>query len=168
MTVAELLKRARAQAKLPTIYGLGRGRTLGPDPRDETGACDCSAYVCWCLDIRKSQPALAWLRNVNGGWYNTDGIWWDATKEATGFFEAIPAPRPGCVVVYPSSAHRDKKTPPIGQIGIVTEVTGNSYRVIHCSNGNYKNFGDAIRETGPAVFLAQPAATFAWAAPVVR
>jgi hypothetical protein len=61
MTVEELLKRARGQVGQKTIYGLGRGSTLGASPKDEKGMCDCSAFVCWCRDIRKRQTQFAFL-----------------------------------------------------------------------------------------------------------
>jgi hypothetical protein len=66
---------------------------------------------------------------LNGGWLNTDGIWWDATKEATGLFEQIAAPAPGGLVVFPGKA---------------TSKT----------LGNFTKTGDAIRETEPTMFKA--------------
>src|SRR5262245_26298751 len=164
MTVKEFLARVSSQVGQNTIYGLGRGTTLGPSPRDETGACDCSAFVCWCLDIRKHQTQFAWLVRLNGGWFNTDGIWWDATKEATGFFEQIDAPKPGAIVVFPGKATSDVAGPKIGHIGVITSVAANgTFRVVHCSAGNFRQTGDAIRETAPTMFT--PASTvFAWPA----
>lgn len=166
MTVADLLARARGQLGKKTIYRLGGGSTLGASPRDETGSCDCSAFVCWCLDIRKRQPGFAWLVKVNGGWLNTDGVWWDASKEPTGFFAQIDAPRPGGIVVFPGKATSKVAGPKVGHIGIITTVAASgSYKVVHCSSGNFKTTGDAIQETASTVFT--PTSTiFAWAAPV--
>lgn len=166
MTVKEFLARVRSQVGQNTIYGLGRGTTVGPSPRDETGACDCSAFVCWCLDIRKRQTQFAWLTRLNHGWFNTDGIWWDATRETTGFFEKIDAPEPGAIVVFPSNAISEQPGPKIGHVAVITSVAADgSFRVVHCSSGNFKKTGDAIRETEPTMFT--PASTiFAWPAPV--
>ena len=166
MTVNELVARARGQVGKKTVYGLGRGTTLGDSPRDETGACDCSAFVCWCLDIRKRQTQFAWLVKVNGGWFNTDGIWWDATKESTGFFERIEKVRTGAIIVFPGKATSGTPGPKIGHIGIVTAVNDNgTFRVVHCSSGNFKTTGDAIRET-PATVFTPSSTVLAWASPV--
>ncbi|HUQ89168.1 MAG TPA: CHAP domain-containing protein [Vicinamibacterales bacterium] len=166
MKAAELVARARFQVNRATVYGLGRGVTIGESPRDETGACDCSAFACWCLGIRKRQTDFAWLTRLNGGWYNTDGIWWDAAKESTGFFQRIDSPRAGALVVFPGNATSKATGPKIGHVGIVVSVSASgAYRVVHCSNGNFKRAGDAIRETTADVF--KPASTiFAWGAMV--
>ena len=166
MDVNEFLTRARGQIGKQTVYGLGRGTTVGPSPRDETGACDCSAFVCWCLDIRKHQTQFAWLVKLNGGWFNTDGMWWDATKETTGFFETVDKPKPGAIVVFPGKATSNLPGPKIGHVGIISSVGADgSYRVVHCSSGNFKQTGDAIRETAPTMFT--PASTIvAWPAAV--
>lgn len=106
------------------------------------------------------------LVKLNGDWFNTDGIWWDATKESTGFFEQIDKPEPGAVVVFPGNATSKTPGPKIGHIGIVTAKLANgSYRVVHCSNGNFRSTRDAIQETPATVF--KPSSTiFAWPAPV--
>src|SRR3954468_633480 len=117
MTVNELVARARGQVGKKTVYGLGRGTTIGGSPRDETGACDCSAFVCWCLDIRKHQTQFAWLVRLNGGWFNTDGMWWDANKESTGLFERIEGPELGAIVVFPGKATSNSPGPKIGHVG---------------------------------------------------
>jgi hypothetical protein len=168
MRVDELLGRALGQVGQGTRYLLGGGRTQGPDPRSENGGCDCSAFTCWALDLRKYQPQLAWLQPVSGGWFNTNGIWWDAVREKTGFFEQIPAPLPGCVVVYPSALLTGGAGPKIGHVGVVSQVTSTGWRTVHCSSGNFKSTGDAIRETGPNVFLIRKHAVFAWPAMIER
>jgi hypothetical protein len=175
MKAHDLIERAISQMGRGTSYGLGAG-DLRPDDAtamDADGACDCSAFVCWCLRIPKMVRDLAWLKRVNGGWYNTDGIWWDASRENTGIFTlATGSLRPGTVLVYPAAKtlaaagwsdstsdawgelKRDwKTTPKIGHVGIV--VSGNAWdnaRVIHCSAGNERKYGDAIQVTDAAVF----------------
>lgn len=174
MTVSDLLARALSQAGNETEYVLGGGRQTpdGGDCRDENGGSDCSAFVCWALGIPKAAP-FAWMRRVNGGWYNTDGIWWDALHERTGLF-SVCKPAVGAVVVYPSSwmsrRHAGVKglAPKIGHVGIVTEVrAGEISRVLHCSAGNFRRTGDAIQETGPEVFRA-PAVATAWCATITE
>jgi hypothetical protein len=166
MTASDFIARARSQIGQSTAYGLGRGTTTGASPRDEIGACDCSAFVCWCLDIRKHQPSFAWLVKLNGGWYNTDGMWWDAGKERTGFFERIAGPRQGAIVVFPSRGLSKTTGPKIGHVGLVTRVGADgSYRVVHCSAGNFRSTGDAIQETASTMFTP-PSTLFAWASPI--
>jgi len=166
MTVAELIQRASSQVGKNTVYALGTGSSQGLNPRDERGRCDCSAFVCWCLNLPKHQPQIVWLRNVNGGWYNTDGMWWDTVKETTGFFSPVAAAKVGAIVVYPSKTIAPGG-PSIGHVGLITKVNPDgTYRVIHCSSGNFRNSGDAIRETEATVFN-RPSARFAWSAMVI-
>jgi len=179
------LKRARkaleAAKHTPVVYELGGDVPLPRDPLPAVdGTCDCSEFVAWCLQITKRvQPCPAWLKHVNGGWYNTDGMWWDGVCERTGVFTANdPAghnfrePSAGDVIVYPArwvarSAVRQgfipqtlydaSVHPGIGHVGIISEVgtkDGKPHieRVIHCSAGNYRKLGTAIAETGPEVF----------------
>jgi cell wall-associated NlpC family hydrolase len=166
VNVAELLKRASSQIGQSTVYRLGGGKTTGESPRDEASSCDCSAFVCWALALRKHQPEFAWLKKVNGGWYNTDGIWWDALKEPTGYFHEIKAPEPGALIVYPSRATSKVAGPKIGHVGVIADVkSGAVSSVIHCSSGNWKKTGDAIRRTAPAgVFDRSSAVRIAWCA----
>jgi hypothetical protein len=82
----------------------------------------------------------------------------DARKD-TGFFQRLAAPKPGCIIVFPGPPLRK-----IGHVGIVTEVDDlgtTATKVLHCSSGNYRKFGDAIRETPPTVFQ-KPDTIFAW------
>lgn len=176
MRVADLLKRARSAAGRGCGYGLGAGAQVPTayKPWDENEECDCSAFVCWSLGLSKQQ-SLAWLKPVNGGWFNTDGIWWDALFERSGFFSALGildqttqmAASPGNVIVYPSRSLAQRKgypkhTAKIGHVGIVTEVnSGKVTKVIHCSAGNERQLGDAIAETDPKVFQAQPSTILA-------
>lgn len=171
MTATELIARARAQIGQHTVYRLGggKGTPTGEDPRDEAGSCDCSAFACWVLGLQKHQEQFAWLRRLNGGWFNTDGIWWDANRESTGYFNALSAPQLGAVIVYPSRRVSATTGPAIGHVGIVSDVRGtNVRRVIHCSSGNYRRDGDAIAETSPDGIFERSAATIcAWCVSVL-
>jgi hypothetical protein len=178
MTASELIARIRAQARLPSRYRLGGGKLspVGTDPLDELGGCDCSAFVMWNVGIPK-YAGLSWLKNVTGGWYSADGIYWDATRESTGFFREQSYPQPGAIVVYPAAwllkRHAPKLLGPYppryGHVGIVTTVAPKNgrYQVMHCSSGNYHIKGHAIAETDAGVF-ARPATVFAWAETVTH
>ncbi|MEJ7612142.1 CHAP domain-containing protein [Candidatus Fervidibacteria bacterium JGI MDM2 SSWTFF-3-K9] len=158
MTVNELLKRARSALGKKVKYRLGAG---GIDPKSPTpasvdNACDCSGFVCWCLGISRKTDHPLYVR-FNGGWINTDAIVHDANSP-TGFFRKIPEPKVGCLIVFPSKKPRR----PYGHVGIVTEVReGKVTKVIHCSSGNFRRHGDAIKETPPTVFQV-PDTIFVW------
>jgi len=162
--VEAVIERARTQAGKGTVYRLGGGN---PDAgafscQDGEGECDCSAFMQWLLGIPRYMPQLAWLKRVNGGWYNTDGIWWDATRERTGLFEES-IPLRGALIVYPSNWVAKVDGPRVGHIGLVTEATnGRAVKVIHCSAGNFRKHGDAIHETGPEVWDAVESSKCAW------
>jgi len=174
----QILKRARLCIGADIGYALGGGSSdpRSETPADETDNCDCSAFVCWVLGLKKFSP-FAWLRHVNGGWLNTNGIYWDARFERTGIFEWVRHGMvdgaewkdeiwPSDVIVYPgSSTHFPKpigKVPKIGHVGIVSGVSENeATSVIHCSAGNDRKYGYAIAETGATVFKIQPSAIIA-------
>jgi len=164
VTVNQLLAHARSACGLKIRYRLGGGNTnpQAPSPAGEDGSCDCSAFVCWALRIRKYQPDFSWLRNLNGGWMNTDGMWVDARNEPTGFFQKIQKPELGVIVVYPAQWVSKLQGPKVGHVGIVSEVVdGTATRAIHCSAGNFKVGGDAIAENSASIFLKQDATIFA-------
>jgi hypothetical protein len=170
MNRATMIERALSQVDLGTKYAMGGGDLAPVDDsvRDAKGYSDCSAFVCWALGIPRRSP-FEWTRKLNGGWYNTSAIWWDAIKEASGYFRPAPRIEPGVVLVYPAAsllaragfsiegfAANDpafKHPPRIGHCGIVVAGTSlETARVVHCSAGNFKRSGDAIQVTGPKVF----------------
>src|SRR5262245_64133161 len=143
-----MLARARSASGRGVKYQLGAGASYkAPTPGNSENECDCSGFVCWVLGVSRYQPQFAWLKKLNGGWMNTDGIWWDGTRENTGFFDRSSGTEmPGNVIVYPSLGTAKKlssaaaKGPDIGHVGIVTAPG----RVIHCSSGNFRKYGDSI------------------------
>lgn len=156
----DIVSRARSAIGHGTLYRLGAGAPANaPKPWDETGSCDCSGFVCWVLGLSRYQPILSFLKPLNGGWLNTDGMVCDSLSP-TGFFEGVAgAPLPGDLVVYPSlwyakKVHRAERpfgqyTPRIGHVGVLTQGM-----VIHCSAGNYKKSADSIQETDLSPFTA--------------
>lgn len=172
MTNDEVVKRARYALGRKTKYRMGAG-SLSPSaslPKDETGAADCSAFACWAVGIAKHDPRFAWLRALNGGWFNTDGIWHDAIEQSTGLFDYVELftptssranMRPGDLLVFPgrwsvakakSWAGSLEKGPAVGHVGIVVSVKVEDVRVVHCSSGNFRRTGDAVQLTGPTAF----------------
>lgn len=158
MRVEELLKRARSQIGRKTIYRLGSGGMCpGADrPTGDDGACDCSGFVCWALRLCRNTNHPFYMKQT-GGWINTNAMAADI-KATAGFFEKLSKAKPGCIVVYPGGIPGHK----IGHVGIVASVSGGRPgTVIHCSSGNFRTHGDAIRETGPEVFDT-PHSLFGW------
>lgn len=110
--------------------------------------CDCSGFVSWCLGIDRYQPEFPHY----GGWVSTDSILMDA-RTGGDWFEEIPAPELGCVVVY-GGARRKGKRIRVGHVGLVVDPlpaewdkNWSDLRVIHCSSGNGRRFGQAVWET---------------------
>ena len=160
MTVSEFLTRARSALGKNVKYKLGAGgiSPTTPTPANIHNECDCSGYVCWCLGISRKTDHPLYV-NFNGGWINTDAIVRDA-NQPTGFFGKLAAPKVGCLVVFPSRPPNRK----VGHVGIVTQINSAGdkvLKVIHCSSGNFRNFGDAIKETPPSVFQ-QSDTIFVW------
>ena len=160
MKAEELVDRAWSQCGLPTKYRMGGGKIVpeGDTCHDERGSADCSAFVDWCLGLRKYQGSThTFLKALNGGWLNTDGIWWDAVMTGVGFFEeTLSGPELGAAVVYPAkwvlktADQLHGWNPKVGHVGVVTGL--DPLRVVHCSNSNWRGEKDAIGETDAAVF----------------
>jgi hypothetical protein len=159
MTTDELLARARTIATTQVIYKLGAGgmHPAANGPTDNRQQCDCSGYVCWALGMSRQTDHPFYLK-LNGGWINTDAMVADANAQ-TGFFRKIAAPAPGALVVFPS--RRPGRS--VGHVGIVTAVDNGGVvsRVLHCSSGNFRKTGSAVRETAPTVFQVSDV-VFAW------
>lgn len=88
---SDLLARAHTALNKRTVYTLGGGADSPEllDPRDSAGGCDCSAFVCWALGLKKFDRGRKWLAAVNGGYLSTDGLWWDAVKTEMGIFNLV-------------------------------------------------------------------------------
>lgn len=151
-TLREVLHRARSFVGKGCRYRLGAGgrsRFL-PDPWDELQQCDCSGFVAGVLEVDRYLPNTPWYDDQLGQWLETTAIVRDA-HSPFGFWDPVSRllVQPGHVIVY---GDRDGRQ---GHIGFVSRVTPEHEvaAVIHCSAGNDRNTGDAIRETDPSVFL---------------
>jgi peptidoglycan hydrolase-like protein with peptidoglycan-binding domain len=155
MTWKDLLKKAgtartieRAQRCLgrKTVYKLGAG---GVDPTTPslTKACDCSGFVAWAIGIPRELPP------GSGKWLSTDQYWSGGGNVGHGLFNRVSVADalPGDLYVYPDSGGQQ------GHIGIIKVVrNGKPDKVIHCSSGGWKNYGEAVRETDCTVFANHP------------
>ncbi len=170
-SLEELLQRTESQKGLGIEYRLGGGAVHAARNTCADGAhtCDCSAFVCWALGIDK-QGSYPYLvppgKPVEPGnqWYGTDNIWNDAVHLEVGLFQQIADPVAGCVVVFPARRRPDGKSTP-GHIGLVVRGgPAGVEAVLHCSSGNFKATGDAIRETDDTVFRNRVGLIYAWCA----
>jgi cell wall-associated NlpC family hydrolase len=148
MTPEQFLLRARGAVGKGTKYRLGAGgmNALARLPGNALNECDCSGYVCWAMGMARLTTHPMYVR-FNGGWINTDAMYYDGYRRQAGFFELLPNARAGALIVYPAGKRG------VGHVGIVTAVDAQrrATRVLHCSAGNYRK-GDAIAETPPDVF----------------
>lgn len=164
MIVEEVVTRACSQIGLKTRYALGGGTVSGSTCQDLTKACDCSGFILWCLQWRRRYSDETWLKKATGGWLNTDGIWYDAAQGPERFVTQVDEPMRGALVVYPARWMSKQDGPKVGHIGILSAVD----KVIHCSSGNMRQFGDAIAETPLTLFLRWPSTIFVWPKTVMR
>lgn len=148
-SIDQALERARGSLGANTTYDLGQG---GLDPAQPlTKKCDCSGFVSWAIGIPREFPPRS------GRWMDTDAYWngGGAAARAAGFplLRTVPSAEAetGDLIVYPDQAGGGQ-----GHIGLISGIAANGHlKVIHCSKGNWKATGDAIRETGPDVFDMQ-------------
>lgn len=153
MTAADIVARARSAIGHHTIYALGRGgrHPEAALPGDGANRCDCSGFAAWAVGLDRHQPGSPTLAKFNGGWLSTDGILHDS-----GLFVAVEVPLPGDLVAYGDHLRDGRKRQ--GHVGVVVEANGSAWdalRVVHCSLRNWRVTGDAIQETGAAVFQSR-------------
>lgn len=142
----EVVERRLARARLALgkgiDYHLGRGGFRlehADDPGWDHGCCDCSGFVSWVLETRRSPKAGRPL------WIETTAVARDASGDQE-VFARLNAPWPGCLSVYGDSGGHQ------GHIGIVTSASMDGdgtvvqLRGIDCSLGSYWRSGDAIQE----------------------
>ena len=139
----QTLQRANSALGRNIVYKLGKG---GFDPtKPITPTCDCSGYIAWAIGIPRELPP------GSQKWLSTDSYWNGGKSVKPNLFLRVGfnETAPGDLLVYPDSGSHQ------GHIGIITQVDHNipTY-VIHCSLGNSNVYHDAVRITGPGVFLA--------------
>ena len=126
------------------MYQLGRGGFKPESSLWSQGqTSDCSGFSAWALGIPREMPP------GSGHWLQTTTYW-----EGGGFPGAVPFRQqaiasaiPGDLLVYPDRNGRQ------GHIAIVTATGAEGPRlIVHCSSKNFRDTGDAIRETPPTVF----------------
>jgi hypothetical protein len=139
----QTLDRAHTALNKKTIYKLGQG---GLNPLNAlTSKCDCSGFIAWAIAIPRELPP------GSNKWLSTDEYWAGGKPLKNGLFLQVDIKDAlaGDLMVYPDQGGHQ------GHIGLINQVDNNMPTfIIHCSLGNYTNFGDAIRITSPSVFLA--------------
>jgi len=148
MNPDQALQRARDMVGKGTVYHLGRG---GFDPSKPLWSADrtadCSGFVAWAIGVPRELPpgSNRWLQTTtywNGGGAAGEGLFDQASFERAA---------PGDILVFPDVG--DKQ----GHMGLVSAVGSDAPAlVIHCSSGNFRNTGDAIRETDWTLFRNHP------------
>ena len=144
LSTAQTLARAQSALGHHTKYQLGAGgiNPLEPFP----AACDCSGFVAWSIGIPRELPP------GSAHWIYTDGIWSGGLPLKAGLFieTSIADATAGDLLVYPHNLEGEH-----GHVGIILKTANNlPSKVVHCSLGNDRHFGDAVRITGPSVFLS--------------
>ncbi|HSI72922.1 MAG TPA: glucosaminidase domain-containing protein [Fimbriimonas sp.] len=145
-STARTMERARKCLGRKTIYKLGTGG-IDPTTSSLTKSCDCSGFVAWAIGIPRELPP------GSGKWLSTDQYWAGGGHVGHGLFTRVSVAEamPGDLYVYPDS-HGNQ-----GHIGIVTVVrNGKPDKMIHCSSGGWKSFGEAVRETDCVHFANHP------------
>ena len=138
----QTINRANSVLNLKTVYKLGKG---GFDPiKSFTPQCDCSGFIAWAIGIPRELPPRS------NKWLSTDQYWAGGAPVKPNLFkqkklnEAIV----GDLLVYPDSGGSQ------GHIALINQVDQSMpSSIIHCSSGNYRNYGDAVRITNPNLFL---------------
>ncbi|HEY4148778.1 MAG TPA: hypothetical protein VGM41_07610 [Chitinophagaceae bacterium] len=140
----QTIARAKSALAGQTIYQLGAGDIDPSLPLTKT--CDCSGFVCWSIGIPREFPP------GSNQWIDTDCIWSGGAPVKPGLFTEIKMGNalPGDLLVYPHNGQGQH-----GHVGIILLCpAGKPLTVIHCSLGNYEQRNNAVRVTGPAVFLS--------------
>lgn len=148
MTRERSLERARSMIAQGTVYKLGKGGFKPEGSLWSPGqTCDCSGFSAWALGFPRELPP------GSGHWLQTTTYW-----QGGGFPGGVPfrqqpiaAAIPGDLLVYPDANGRE------GHIAIVTAIDAQGpATIVHCSSKNFRDTGDAIRETPPTVFNLNP------------
>lgn len=146
MTADEVVARARRCIGAGCRYVLGAGgiNPASPAPWDGSMGCDCSGFAMWALGLSRHYHDAVW--------FDTSRIVDDAKHQQLLFRQvAVLEARAGDLYVYGDAGGHQ------GHVGVIASVTLQPetwpLTVVHCSAGNFRRTGDAIRETGPDIWL---------------
>lgn len=145
MTKEEVVKRALGAIGQGCIYKLGAGgmKPSSPVPWNAKMGCDCSGFAMWALGLSRFQPPR---------WFDTTAIVSDALNELGLFTQVvITEAQPGDLFVWGDSGGSQ------GHVGVITQcmpgLKSTPTFVVHCSSGNFRRTGDAIRQTPADLFF---------------
>lgn len=175
LTLDQVVARARSAVGHKIVYELGKG---GRDPfaalPGQPRTCDCSGFVAWALGVDRFLEN-AGVPHIEGKeWMETTNLVDDARRRGLGYADEVrwQDALPGHILVWPDrvigqdpTTKKDiKRQGHVGIIGSLGQL--GPHTVIHCSSTNWREYGDAIRETSVDVFLRNRAivARVAWAA----
>jgi hypothetical protein len=125
-------------------------RPHDPHPWNSALSCDCSGFAAWVLGVSR-QTDNPWYKKQNGGWLETSAMVRDC-ETPYGIFAMVTLTqaRVGDLLVYGDRVSKAGK-PVQGHVGICTQAGPKGPEMVaHCSSGNYRKTGDAIRETDAA------------------
>lgn len=138
----QTMHRAHSALKLTTQYKLGEG---GFNPiKPLTPQCDCSGFIAWAIGIPREFPP------GSNRWLSSTAYWAGGYPVLPGLLSQIELQQAqvGDFWVYP---HQNGQ---VGHIALIHEVNNSQpTQILHCSSGNYKSFGNAVKITSTDVFF---------------
>jgi cell wall-associated NlpC family hydrolase len=150
---ADVIARATSAADTETPYvSPGKSPPLQAArwPDSWTGI-DCSGFVAWCFRMSRRVTHPLYVK-TNGGWFETTALHRDG-MDVSGLFRPLERARPGSLLVYPDRDGKD------GHVGLVMEADGPGIAgvraIVHCSAGNHRRTGRAIRTTDATPWVAR-------------
>lgn len=140
--IKQTIQRAYSALDFTTQYKLGEGGFNPIIPL--TPQCDCSGFIAWVIGIPREFPP------GSNRWLSTTEYWTGGSPVLAGLLSQVELHQTqvGDLLVYP---HHNGQ---VGHIALVNEVKfSQPVQILHCSSGNYKNFGNAVKITSTAVFF---------------
>lgn len=152
----DVVQRALDSAGRGCKYKLGAGGRLWHKStpwNPITRECDCSGFAAYSLGVDR-HTNHPWYVSFNGGWLETTAIVRDARTAAFGMFTELPwvDAVPSDFLVWGDAGGKQ------GHVGVIVSVNPKGPMLVaHCSTGNWRRTGDAIRVTDAAIFAANAA-----------
>jgi hypothetical protein len=138
----QTMERAYSALRLTTQYKLGEGGFNPVEPL--TPQCDCSGFIAWTIGIPREFPP------GSNKWLSTTEYWTGGFPVQPGLLSQVELHQAqvGDLLVYP---HQNGQ---VGHIALINEVSNNQpAQILHCSSGNFKDFGNAVKITSTDVFF---------------